>query len=156
MAAEKRWPKRLIILVILIVLAAAAFFLFVRPSHAFLIYYVRHHQDKLNDFVSDVYADLEENSYPGWGVEYKYKGWRVEAYPSGSNAIAFYALSFGLAPATVEKGFCYSPDGNPPGYQGVDVSFSKDADGTWISTDEGIYQSCEEIVSNWYYFYVVT
>ena len=133
MAAEKRWPKRLIILVILIVLAAAAFFLFVRPSHAFLIYYVRHHQDKLNDFVSDVYADLEENSYPGWGVEYKYKGWRVEAYPSGSNAIAFYALSFGLAPATVEKGFCYSPDGNPPGYQGVDVSFSKAADGTWIS-----------------------
>ena len=151
--ARKHLLKWLIVLVLVLV---AVFFLFARSSHGYLIFYVRHHQDKLNDFVNDVYTDLEENSYSGWQVEYKYNGWRVEAYPLGSNTIAFYSFSFGLAPSTIEKGFCYSPDGTPPGYQGVEVSFEKDTDGTWISTDKGIFQSCEEIIPNWYYFYVVT
>ena len=116
-----------------------------------------HRSDKkttISRFVKKNQADLE--SYVDTLLEsrpvktQKYNNWTVAYY---DNMVQYDVSSFGLVTNTIYKGFYYSLDEEPCGFQGVDSIFSKDGNGwKWEDGQGDNWEYTENIIGNWYYY----
>lgn len=96
---------------------AVATALIVRPfSKKSIQSYVLRNQDELTNYARKV---IEE--HPMGPLEWN--GWKVYYY--ADDMVEFCTGSFGLIPSTTYKGFYYSEDDEPHGFQDVPVEFVK-------------------------------
>ena len=96
---------------------AVAAILFARPFNKKSVQsYVLRNQDELTNYARKV---IEE--HPMEPLEWN--GWKVYYY--ADDMVEFCTGSFGLVPSTTYKGFYYSEDDEPHGFQDVPVEFVK-------------------------------
>ena len=107
---------------------AVAATLFARPcSKQSIQSYVLRNQDELTNYARKV---IEE--HPMEPLEWN--GWKVYYYSDGM--VEFCTSSFGFVPSTTYKGFYYSEDDEPHGFQNVPVEFVKNENGwSWAESE---------------------
>ena len=111
---------------------AVATALIVRPfSKKSIQSYVLRNQDELTNYARKV---IEE--HPMGPLEWN--GWKVYYY--ADDMVEFCTGSFGLIPSTTYKGFYYSEDDEPHGFQDVPVEFGDNT------------QYTERIAAHWYWY----
>ena len=100
---------------------AVATALTARPfSKKYIQSYVLRNQDELTTYARKV---IEE--HPIEPLEWN--GWKVYYY--ADDMVEFCTGSFGLVPSTTYKGFYYSEDDEPHGFQNAPVEFVKSENG---------------------------
>ena len=124
---------------------AVAAILFARPYNKKSVQsYVLRNQDELTNYARKV---IEE--HPMEPLEWN--GWKVYYYSDGM--VEFCTSSFGLVPSTTYKGFYYSEDDEPHGFQNVPVEFVKSETGWSGAESEGDNtQYTERIATHWYWY----
>lgn len=126
-----------------IICATVCFFLFFN-SKSSVTRYVNHNQEKLGEFVEKIIETSSSNTYT------TYHGWEV-SYWKDANMVEFITFAFGIAPSSIYKGFYYSPNDTPLGFQGVNVNFEKNGAG-WVYDDGNNIEHTEKIMDHWYWF----
>lgn len=118
---------------------------FVHPFSKWMIWqYVLRNQEKLTAYAQNVIDEQPLN--PKY-----YNGWRVYYY--SENMVEFCTSSFGLTPSTTYKGFYYSADDLPHGFQNVPVDFHETENGwEWTELVGDNIQYTERITLNWYWY----
>ena len=108
--------------------------------------YVKNNNAELTATAENI---IEENIT----VSAEYNGWRVDYFlQSDVPVVEFTVQSFGIAPSGHCKGFYYSPDDIPIGYQGRKTEFITDGD-RWCYQYEGDNAGfTERICDNWFWF----
>lgn len=124
---------------------AVATALIVRPfSKKSIQSYVLRNQDELTNYARKV---IEE--HPMGPLEWN--GWKVYYY--ADDMVEFCTGSFGLIPSTTYKGFYYSEDDEPHGFQDVPVEFVKSGNGwSWAESEGDNTQYTERIAAHWYWY----
>lgn len=115
-------------------------------SKSFIFLLVRHDKENLTDMANAIIESGEEypnNSYYFCDIYYN----------DSINMVEFTTSYWGLAPSGVRKGFYYSPQNIPLGYNYGEVSFNKH-EGGWLWEEENgdntIYT--EKIVDHLFWF----
>ena len=125
---------------------AVATALIVRPfSKKSIQSYVLRNQDELTNYARKV---IEE--HPMGPLEWN--GWKVYYY--ADDMVEFCTGSFGLIPSTTYKGFYYSEDDEPHGFQDVPVEFVKSGNGwSWAESegDNAVYLYDEKVLITFNY-----
>lgn len=111
----------------------------------------------ISDLVKDNYTELEsyvaeliENKQ--YGFQTAYKGWDV-CYWESNGMIEFNVSSAGLGSEMTYKGFYYSPEDEPLGFQGSDIDYIEDGQGwRWKEVDGDNWEYTEKIIGKWYLF----
>ena len=81
----------------------------------------------------------------------EWNGWKVYYY--ADDMVEFCTGSFGLIPSTTYKGFYYSEDDEPHGFQDVPVEFVKSGNGwSWAESEGDNTQYTERIAAHWYWY----
>lgn len=107
--------------------------------------YIRKNADELTD-----YADKTIETRPTQSS--RYHGWEVSYYDT-TDMVQFLVFGWGLAPSTKYRGFFYSPDDIPLGFQGTTVEFEPSGNGwVWEEEQGDNRQYVEKIVDCWYWF----
>ena len=124
---------------------AVAAILFARPFNKKSVQsYVLRNQDELTNYARKV---IEE--HPMEPLEWN--GWKVYYY--ADDMVEFCTGSFGLVPSTTYKGFYYSEDDEPHGFQNVPVEFVKSENGwSWAESEGDNTQYTERIAAHWYWY----
>lgn len=119
--------------------------LFARPfNKKFVQSYVLRNQDELTNYARKV---IEE--HPMEPLEWN--GWKVYYY--ADDMVEFCTGSFGLVPSTTYKGFYYSEDDEPHGFQDVPIEFVKSGNGwSWAESEGDNTQYTERIAAHWYWY----
>ena len=126
---------------------AVATALIVRPfSKKSIQSYVLRNRDELTTYARKV---IEE--HPMEPIEWN--GWKVYYY--ADDMVEFCTGSFGLISSTTYKGFYYSEDDEPHGFQDVPVEFVKSGNGwSWAESEGDNIQYTERIAAHWYWYEV--
>lgn len=124
--------------------AAVCVFVVFRDSKSNVAYYVKNNQNKLESFVENV---IETNDL---STKTTYNGWDV-FYRKEANMVEFITFAFGIAPSSTYKGFYYSPNDTPLGFQGVNLTFTKNDTG-WVYNDGNNIEYTEKVMDHWYWF----
>lgn len=137
--------KKVIFVILILILILILCFIFYHRSDkkTSISHFVKQNQADLESYVETILENrpVEEQKYNDWPVTYY------------DNMVQFDVSSFGLVTNTVYKGFYYSLDGEPCGFQGVDAIFSKDGSGWKWAEDQGDnWGYTENIVGNWFYY----
>lgn len=124
---------------------AVATALIVRPfSKKSIQSYVLRNRDELTTYARKV---IEE--HPMEPIEWN--GWKVYYY--ADDMVEFCTGFFGLVPSTTYKGFYYSEDDEPHGFQNVPVAFVKSENGwSWAESEGDNIQYTERIAAHWYWY----
>ena len=86
-------------------------------------------------------------------VNAEYNSWLVDYYiKSDTPVVEFTVSSFGIVPYSCYKGFYYSPDDVPIGYQGVKTEFLQNGSRWEYSYGGDNTGFTEKICDNWYWF----
>ena len=136
-----------ICVILLIFICILSYFFFFRKNSKFYVYqYVKQSHVGLEHFVEDM---LKENDH----TEQKtYHSWNVSAYNT-SNMVEFIVSSFGVGSSPIYKGFYYSPNDEPLGFQGTDVEWQPEGDGwKWEESQGDNFEYTEKIMEKWYWF----
>ena len=146
----------IVVAVIVLALAVVAAVVLTRGDEAGeMKQYVLDHQTELESYVENLYEEIPEDNYQTI-IENEYNGWRVELYPNENNAVMFIVSAKGFAPGSRYKGFAFSPNDVPIGFQATAEGFVQNEDGSWQSDYKGNDHYCERITDRWYYFEIVT
>lgn len=134
---------KIVFAVAMIVLLISVFFL---NSKGFIFLLVKQDKDHLTDIARDIIESGEEypdNSYYFCDIYYN----------DSINMVEFTTSYWGLVPSGVRKGFYYSPQNIPLGYNYGEISFNQYEEG-WLWEEENgdntIYT--EKIVDYWFWF----
>ncbi len=140
----KKYKKYMIAVLILIVLLIIFLILRERSDQKTSITnYVKKNQVELELYVNEVLKNrpVENEKYHNYTVSYY------------ENQVQFDVSAFGLVTNTIYKGFYYSVDGNPCGFQGTVVDFTKDGNGwKWEEMDGDNWEYTEKIMDHWFYY----
>lgn len=134
-------------IIVLIVICLSSYFFFFRKNSKFYVYqYVKQSHVGLEQFAEN---RLKENDNT---EQKKYHGWDVSSYDT-TNMVEFIVSDFGIGSSTTYKGFYYSPDDEPLGFQGTDVDWQPEGDGwKWKESEGDNFEYTEKIMDKWYWF----
>ena len=121
--------------------------LLINPSAKHNVFrYVKNNNSELAAVAEDI---IEDNIT----VNSKYKRWNIDYYAqSDVPVVEFTVKSFGIGSSSGYKGFYYSPDNMPVGFQGVETVFVQNGDRFEYSYEGDNAGFTEKICENWYWF----
>jgi len=138
--------KKFIKISLVLILAAIAVIIFNPSAKHNVVKYVKHNNEELTATAENI---IEENIT----VNAEYNSWRVDYYKkSDTPVVEFTVSSFGIVPSSHYKGFYYSPDDVPIGYQGVKTEFLQNGSRWEYSYGGDNTGFTEKICDNWYWF----
>ncbi|MCR5432401.1 MAG: hypothetical protein K6E95_07585 [Lachnospiraceae bacterium] len=113
--------------------------------------YILENREDLEAYVGDLIASKTDDSrdtFDGITVDYWKRNKMVEFSKTGWGA--------GIVPASTYRGFYYSPDDKPLGFQGTSLSYVEDGAG-WKSKDypgSSIREYTERLADHWFWYEV--
>ncbi len=135
-----------------IILAAAMILLFLSPflikSKGFVFWLVEHDQEKLTEMANAIIESGEEEPDHSWYFS------DVD-YHDSTHMVEFTTSYWGIAPSGVRKGFYYSPENIPLGYNygGEVLSFLPyEAGWLWEEENGNNTMYTERIADHWFWF----
>ncbi|WP_312281081.1 hypothetical protein [Oscillibacter sp.] len=142
----KRKAYRSVLIIFILALCFLLILMAHRDSKATISSYIEQNHEELKEFADGIAevnnADMQ-TTYQDWTVFY----WR------DANMVEFVTETRGLIPSSSYKGFYYSPDNMPLGYQGVKTNFIKVNNGWRSETVDGDNSEyTEKIMAHWYWF----
>lgn len=134
-------------IIIFLIICLSSYFFFFRKNSKFYVYqYVKQSHVALEHFAENM---LKES---GNTEQRKYHGWDVSIYED-VNMIEFIVSEFGIGSSMMYKGFYYSPNDKPLGFQGTDVEWQSEGNGwKWEESDGDNFEYTEKIMDKWYWF----
>ena len=77
----------------------------------------------------------------------------MDLYDTHSGCVDFYMGGFGLVPSSTYWGVSYSADGEPVGFQGLDVDYTWDGEGWyWQEPDSDNFSYVTQLDDHWYLY----
>ena len=147
MAKKKGFLR--ILLVLCMIIAILWFPLLRKPYEQWSITrIVEQNSEELTQMAEEILAaqDAEGKHYKG--VE-KITYWDND----GTIFLEFFCRGFGIVPSSSYKGFYYSPDDIPLGYQGADIPLTPSGRGwRWEEADGDNRYFTEQIRAHWFYY----
>ena len=111
-----------------------------------VVRYVKNNNVELTATAENI---IEENIT----VNAEYNSWRVDYYIQSDTPVVEFTVSrFGIVPSNHYKGFYYSPDDIPIGYQGAETEFLQNGSRWEYSCGGDNTGFTEKICDNWYWF----
>ncbi len=146
---KTRMPKEKICAIVLIAAMILCFLsvLFIK-SEGFVFWLVEHDQENLTSMANVIIESGEEEPGHSWYF-------RDIDYHDSTHMVEFTTSYWGIAPSGVRKGFYYSPENIPLGYDygGELVSFLPYEEGwLWEEEDGNNTIYTERIVNHWFWF----
>lgn len=127
------------ILLVCLLAGAVGVFAWQNPK-ASVVRYVRAHQEDLQQFAGELLQD------PPLDRRASYKGWTVDVY---TEMVQFDTSAWGKN----YRGFYYSPQDVPLGFQDTDMEFvPRDKGWYWEEADGNNRMYTEKITNQWYWF----
>lgn len=124
-----------------------------------IVVFLLQYNMSISRFVKRNYVDLEQfvdkiqlEEEGEQQKEYVYKGWNVTRWES-NGMVEFMKASWGIGSSTTYKGFYYSPNNEPLGFQGSQITFQKEGKGwKWKEEEGDNWEYTERIMENWFQF----
>lgn len=137
---------RFVLLAVMLLVAVVVF----NPNAKYNVKrYIKNNNAELTSVAENL---LSENI----SVNSEYNGWKLDFFStSDTPVVQFTVKSGGIVPSSGYKGFYYSPEDVPIGFQGIETEFIADGD-RWLYSYEGDNQGfTEKIIDNWYWFEII-
>ena len=133
-----------IIIIFSLLIIVVTFFVIRKPVS--IQNFVKDHSDELTQYAESMIQNGSNGKSETYG-DYEMTYWAT------TNMVEFVARKNGIGSSTVYKGFYYSPDDKPLGFQGNQVQFTEsDSGGTWKESDGDNWEYTEKIQDHWYWF----
>lgn len=138
--------KKILKISLILILAVTGVIVFNPSAKHNVVKYVKNNNEELTATAENI---IEENI----AVNAEYNSWRVDYYiKSDTPVVEFTVSSLGIVPSSRYKGFYYSPDDVPIGYQGVKTELLQNGSRWEYSYGGDNTGFTEKICDNWYWF----